>query len=78
MNVVYAPRALRDLNSIAVYLIRHNPIGAANVLGAIKSSIDTLSFFPQIGRLIDNAAHRRVPVLRYPIRHSTVLQGTNF
>jgi toxin ParE1/3/4 len=66
MNVVYAPRALRDLNSIGAYLIGRNPTGAANVLGAIKSSIDTLSFFPQIGRLIDNAGHRRVPVLRYP------------
>ena len=66
MNVVYAPRALRDLESIAAYLVERNPAGAINVLGAIKSSIDTLSFFSQIGRLVDNAGHRRVPVLRYP------------
>jgi toxin ParE1/3/4 len=66
MNVVYAPRALRDLESISAYLIERNPAGAINVLRAIKSSIDTLSFFPQVGRLIDNAGHRRVPVLRYP------------
>jgi toxin ParE1/3/4 len=66
MNVVFAPRALRDLESIAVYLVERNPAGAISVLGAIKSSIDTLSFFPQIGRLVDNAGHRRVPVLRYP------------
>jgi toxin ParE1/3/4 len=66
MNVVYAPRTLRDLESIAAYLVERNPAGAINVLGAIKSSIDTLSFFPQIGRLVDNAGHRRVPVLRYP------------
>jgi len=66
MNVVYAPRALRDLESIAAYLVERNPTGAINVLGAIKSSIDTLNFFPQIGRLVDNAGHRRVPVLRYP------------
>jgi len=66
MNVVYAPRALRDLESIATYLVERDPVGAINVLGAIKSSIDTLSFFPQIGRLVDNAGHRRVPVLRYP------------
>jgi plasmid stabilization system protein ParE len=65
MNVVYAPRALRDLESIAAYLVERNPAGAINVLGAIKSSVDTLSFFPQIGRLVDNAGHRRVPVLRY-------------
>jgi toxin ParE1/3/4 len=66
MNVVYAPRALRDLESIGAYLVERNPSGTVNVLGAIKSSIDTLSFFPQIGRLVDNAGHRRVPVLRYP------------
>jgi toxin ParE1/3/4 len=66
MNVVYAPRALRDLDGIGAYLAERNRIGAANVFSAIKSSIDTLSFFPQIGRLVDNAGHRRVPVLRYP------------
>jgi len=63
MNVVYAPRALRDLEGIAAYLVEHSPAGAVRVLGAIKSSIDTLSFFPQIGRLVDDAGHRRVPVL---------------
>jgi plasmid stabilization system protein ParE len=35
MNVVYAPRALRDLEGIAAYLVERNPIGAINVLGAI-------------------------------------------
>lgn len=34
--------------------------------GAIKSSIDTLGFFPLIGRVVGDAGHRRVPVLRYP------------
>jgi toxin ParE1/3/4 len=66
MNVVYAPRALRDLKSIGAYLTERNPKGAADILGAIKSSIDTLSFFPQIGRLVDDAGHRRMPVVRYP------------
>ena len=66
MNVVFAPRALRDLKSIGAYLAERNPGDAARVLGAIKSSIDTLSFFPQIGRLVDSAGHRRIPVLRYP------------
>jgi addiction module RelE/StbE family toxin len=66
MNVIYAPRALRDLEAIGAYLKQRNPDGAANVLRAIKSSIDTLAFFPQIGQRVDNAGHRRVPVLRYP------------
>jgi plasmid stabilization system protein ParE len=66
MNVVYAPRALRDLESIAAFLTKHSPTGARNVLSAIKSSIDSLTFFPQIGLVIDDADHRRMPVIRYP------------
>jgi plasmid stabilization system protein ParE len=66
MNVVYAPRALRDLHDIAAYFNERSPAAAARVLGAIKSSLDTLNFFPQIGLVVDNADHRRVPVLRYP------------
>jgi plasmid stabilization system protein ParE len=66
MNVVYSPRAMRDLQSISAHLVERNPTGAASVVGAIKSSIETLSFFPQIGRVVDNAGHRRLPVLRYP------------
>lgn|ERR1700683_3359003 len=66
MNVVYSPRAMRDLQGISAYLVERNPATAVNVLGAIKSSIETLSFFPQIGRLVDDVGHRRLPVLRYP------------
>ena len=40
MNVVYAPRALRDLQGIAEYLNRRSPSGAFNVLAAVKSSIE--------------------------------------
>jgi len=65
MNVVYAPRALRDLDSISEYLKERSPSGAVSVLSAIKASIDTLGYFPQIGRLIDAAGHCRVPVPRY-------------
>ena len=66
-DVVYAPRALRDLEGIAAYLSERNPNGAVKVLSAIKSSIHTSNFFPQIGRIIDNADRRRVPVLAIPM-----------
>jgi plasmid stabilization system protein ParE len=66
MNIVYAPRALRDLEDIADYLVERNPRGAFNVLAAIKSSIDTLNSLPRVGRSVDGAGRRRVPVLRYP------------
>ncbi len=66
MNVVYAPRALRDLQAITAYLAERSPSATANVLAGLKSSINTLSYFPKIGRLVDEAGHRRMPVPRYP------------
>ena len=66
MKLVYAPRALRDLEGIATYLIQRSPSGAENVLSAIKSSIETLTAFPEIAPSVDLAGHRRLPVLRYP------------
>ena len=56
MNVIYAPRAQRDLKHIEAYLTEHNPAAALKTLGAIKSSLDTLSLFPQIGRPVDMPA----------------------
>ncbi len=66
MKAVFAPRALRDLEGIAEYLNKHSPSGTKSVLAAIKSSVDALTFFPEIGRIIDDTGHRRLPVLRYP------------
>jgi plasmid stabilization system protein ParE len=66
MNVVYAPRSLRDIDSISAYLTERSPSGAMNVLAAIKASIDALASFPEIGRVVDDSQHRRLPVLRYP------------
>jgi len=66
MNVVYAPRALRDLEGIGAYLLQRSPTGAGNVLAAIRSSINTLGYFPEIGPLVDDAGHRRMSVPRYP------------
>lgn len=66
MKLVYTPRALRDLEGIATYLVERNPSAAHNVLTAIRSSIDVLAVFPKIGRAIDDMGRRRVPVLRLP------------
>lgn len=66
MNVVYAPRALRDLQGIGAFLLERSPTGAGKVLAAIRSSISTLSFFPEIGPLVDDAGHRQMSVPRYP------------
>jgi addiction module RelE/StbE family toxin len=66
MNVVYAPRALRDLESIAAYLIERSPTGARATLAAIKASVDVLAAFPEVGRSVDDAGHRRLPVVHHP------------
>jgi toxin ParE1/3/4 len=66
MNVIYAPRAQRDLKEITAYLSERNPSASRRVLASIKSNIDTLQFFPRIGAAVDKAGHRRLPVVRYP------------
>ena len=66
MKLGYAPRALRDLQGIAAYLVQRSPSGAENVLSAIKSSIDALTVFPEMAPVVDDRHHRRLPVLRYP------------
>ena len=70
MKAVVAARALRDLEGIAEYLNKRSPSGAKSVLAAIKTSMDALTFFPEIGRVIDEAGYRRLPVPRY--RYSIV------
>lgn len=66
MNVVYAPRALRDLQDISAYLADRSPSASVHVLAALKSSIDSLSYFPELGRLVDDLGHRRMPVPHHP------------
>jgi addiction module RelE/StbE family toxin len=66
MIATYAPRAYRDLEAIVEYLGQRSPTGAANVLTAIKASVEMLEAFPEIGRMVDGAGHRRIPVSRFP------------
>jgi toxin ParE1/3/4 len=66
MTVVYSARAFQDLQAIANYLTTQNPQGSRRVLAAIKSSIETLEFFPEIGRMVDNLGHRQLVIHPYP------------
>ena len=65
MKITYAGRALRDLEGIAELLESRSPVGARNVLKAVKASVDALEHFPHIGQLVDDAGHRRLPVGNY-------------
>jgi toxin ParE1/3/4 len=66
MKLGYAPRALRDLEDIATYLNQRSPVGAKDVLSAIKASIDALMSFPEMAPAVGDTGHRRLPILRYP------------
>jgi plasmid stabilization system protein ParE len=66
MKLGYAPRAFRDLEGIATYLVQRSPSGTENVLSAIQASIDALIAFPEMAPVIDVTGHRRLPILRYP------------
>ena len=66
MRRVYAPRAIRDLRHIGAYLSQYSPSGARRPLGEIKATLEILAEIPRIGRLIDAAGHRRIPVIRCP------------
>jgi plasmid stabilization system protein ParE len=63
-SVVYAPRALRDLQAIETYLLKRSTSGARNVLTAIKATIDDLAEFPKVGIPIGDNRYR-MPVRRY-------------
>jgi plasmid stabilization system protein ParE len=65
-EIVYSPRAMRDLEAIEAYLIERSPSGARNVMAAIKHAIEGLTDFPRIGSPIDDEHRYRLPIRRYP------------
>jgi plasmid stabilization system protein ParE len=47
MKVVYAPRALRDINDILTYINERNPRGARNVSVAIEYAVNMCALSPR-------------------------------
>jgi plasmid stabilization system protein ParE len=64
--IVYAPRALRDLEAIEDYLQAHHPSIPRYVFGTVKTKIESLAVFPGIGTELSAAGLRRMPIVRYP------------
>jgi plasmid stabilization system protein ParE len=65
MKVVYAPKALRDLQAIADYLMERSPKAAAKVGNDIRAAIDLAALFPQSGRHISTEDSRKLISKRY-------------
>ena len=66
LELVLAPRALRDLQAISDYLKLRSPTGARRVLASLKASLVALQSSPGLGVRVSEAGHRRLPVVTYP------------
>lgn len=65
MKLVYAPRALRDVDEILSYIQSRSIQGAHSVSVAIERPIDACVFNPYIGAKTDEPNLYRYPLARY-------------
>jgi len=66
MRVRYTRQALGDLFAIADYIRERNPTAAAKAEAAIRSTIDLLADFPQLGRDRPELDARSLGIPRWP------------
>jgi Plasmid stabilization system protein len=65
MRVLYAPRALRDIDEILAYISKRSPRGAHNVSLAIEYTIHTCALNPRMGARTDEPGVYRRPLGKY-------------
>ena len=65
MKVVYAPRALRDIDEILAYIQRRSPRGAQSVSLAIEYTIHMCALNPRAGAKTDEPDVYRRPLGKY-------------
>jgi plasmid stabilization system protein ParE len=65
MKVVYASRALRDVDEILAYIQERSPSGARNVSLAIGYTIHTCALNPHAGARTDETNVYRRPLGKY-------------
>lgn len=65
MKVVYAPRALRDIDDILTYIKERSPSGARNVSLAIEYAIHMCALSPRAGARTDEPDVHRRPLGKY-------------
>jgi plasmid stabilization system protein ParE len=51
VRIRYLTRAFADLEAIYAYIAKRNPKAAIQTTAAIRASIDSLAYFPEIGQL---------------------------
>jgi plasmid stabilization system protein ParE len=65
MNVLYAPRALREIDEILAYISIRSSRGAHNVSIAIESAAQACAFRPHAGLKTSKRGLYRWPLVRY-------------
>ncbi|MBN8911828.1 MAG: type II toxin-antitoxin system RelE/ParE family toxin [Rhizobiales bacterium] len=65
-RIRFTQRAIDDLAEIRDYLIKRSAAGADNVRAHIAGTLDSLAYFPFIGRATDQSGVRVLPLTRYP------------
>jgi plasmid stabilization system protein ParE len=65
MKVVYARRALRDIDEILAYIAKRSPRGAHSVSLAIEYTIHMVALNPRTGALTDEPNVYRRPLGKY-------------
>jgi plasmid stabilization system protein ParE len=65
MKLCYAPRAVADLEAIAVYLYQRNPQGAVRVRAAILETLQRVVQFLLMGRRQTTDTVRKIAVRKY-------------
>ena len=65
MRIVYAPRALRDIDEILTYIHERSPRGASTISFAIEHTIHMCALNPHAGSRTDEPNVYRWPLGKY-------------
>jgi plasmid stabilization system protein ParE len=68
LKINFTGRAGSDLDEIKAYLMAVDSAAAERVRDSIEQAINTMSFFPGIGRPTNTEGVCMLPVVRYPYR----------
>jgi len=66
VSVTYTPEALADLDNLLDYLADKNPHAQMRVRARLKSCLELLERYPQIGQTTSRISVRRMVVSPYP------------
>ena len=73
MNVIYSPRALRDIDEVLYHIQQRSPRGARNLSLAIERTIDLCALNPRAGSVADepDLYRRTLGKYRYTVFYRT-------